>query len=834
MTAARKISALPHCGLLTGVEHLPLVQGGTTVRATLDELPLGTATQAALASLSGTLTAALARKATATAVNVKDAPHSATGDGTTDDTAALLSAIAACGEGQCVLFPPGTYLISTPLSLTRNQTLQGTHTAWWPYDGGNPSTIKSALGFSGAAMLLIQDMEQAGLSQEQDGIRVHNMSFDNNNVGATTDCILLSGQVRDFAMHDVTLSRATGSGVHAVGYTRTSGYVHPKGFNLHRCVSWACHNNGFSLNDTTDTIMFSCLAVSNFANGFFLTGAGECQYFACRSVFNGAAGFVYTGVHTGAVFVSCTTDRNDKNGFVMSATGPYSVVFFGFQARRDGKNGSPGAGGGGFSGLSIQGTVGTLASPVVIDGLIEATGINDDGVTGAVSPQYGISSIYCRFLSVKGNLWGASSAYHDGGGNTTVRFDPANLYTTGGPTAPVRDSSTVAQDYEGALATSPLLSTRVTGDATPQWTIAASGKQTFAGDALLYRSQARTLRTDAAWATGISAQTLASNGAVTVDASTGNVQVVTLQADATSATITNPSPGQTLTLAWQQDATGSRAYAWPPNCSFTNGAAPLAVTSASGRDVVTFYYNGSLWVEVARTSQAHAVPKSLVDAKGDILVGTADNVIARKAVGADETVLVADTATTEGVRWAVPRLSLQQSLMMPTGAIAEVGMGRCTAMTSQAVLTSGTLRLCGLMVLPKGRPINTITMYAGSTAAITPTHQWFALVRVSDLAVLAKTANDLTTPWAGGAAKALTTAAPYTPADHELAWAAVLVVAGTVPTMIGWSVGVAAVVSAPPVLCGNSTAGLTTPASLGATAAAPSAGALTASWGYVS
>lgn len=41
----------------------------------------------------------------------------------------------------------------------------------------------------------------------------------------------------------------------------------------------------------------------------------------------------------------------------------------------------------------------------------------------------------------------------------------------------------------------------------------------------------------------------------------------------------------------------------------------------------------------------------LVDAKGDLLIGTADNTLARKAVGADGTVLTADTASTGGMKW---------------------------------------------------------------------------------------------------------------------------------------------------------------------------------------
>lgn len=48
------------------------------------------------------------------------------------------------------------------------------------------------------------------------------------------------------------------------------------------------------------------------------------------------------------------------------------------------------------------------------------------------------------------------------------------------------------------------------------------------------------------------------------------------------------------------------------------------------------------------------IPKSLVDTKGDLLVGSADNTVIRKAVGSDGTVLTADTASTGGVKWSTP------------------------------------------------------------------------------------------------------------------------------------------------------------------------------------
>jgi hypothetical protein len=54
------------------------------------------------------------------------------------------------------------------------------------------------------------------------------------------------------------------------------------------------------------------------------------------------------------------------------------------------------------------------------------------------------------------------------------------------------------------------------------------------------------------------------------------------------------------------------------------------------------------------TTMATMVPKSLVDAKGDLFTATADNTPARLAVGANGTVLTADSAEATGLKWATP------------------------------------------------------------------------------------------------------------------------------------------------------------------------------------
>lgn len=70
-----------------------------------------------------------------------------------------------------------------------------------------------------------------------------------------------------------------------------------------------------------------------------------------------------------------------------------------------------------------------------------------------------------------------------------------------------------------------------------------------------------------------------------------------------------------------------------------------------------------------------AAIKGLVDAKGDLLAGTADNTLARLAVGANDTALVADSAETTGVKWAA---------LTGAGGVASSVIWRGTAATATA------------------------------------------------------------------------------------------------------------------------------------------------------
>ena len=60
-------------------------------------------------------------------------------------------------------------------------------------------------------------------------------------------------------------------------------------------------------------------------------------------------------------------------------------------------------------------------------------------------------------------------------------------------------------------------------------------------------------------------------------------------------------------------------------------------------------YDGANWLEV---NTGTFIAETLIDAKGDLVVGSADNTAARIAVGTDGFVLTADSAEATGVKWS--------------------------------------------------------------------------------------------------------------------------------------------------------------------------------------
>jgi trimeric autotransporter adhesin len=89
-------------------------------------------------------------------------------------------------------------------------------------------------------------------------------------------------------------------------------------------------------------------------------------------------------------------------------------------------------------------------------------------------------------------------------------------------------------------------------------------------------------------------------------------------------------------------------------------------------------------------ADASGIPATIFDAKGDLIAASAADTAARLAVGANNTVLTADSSTATGLKWATPSSGLTWTLLNAGG----------TALTGSATVTvSGISDKESLMVI---------------------------------------------------------------------------------------------------------------------------------------
>jgi hypothetical protein len=95
----------------------------------------------------------------------------------------------------------------------------------------------------------------------------------------------------------------------------------------------------------------------------------------------------------------------------------------------------------------------------------------------------------------------------------------------------------------------------------------------------------------------------------------------------------------------------------------------------------------------SKIGSASAINPTIVDAKGDIVAATAADTVARLAVGANDTVLTADSSTATGLKWATPAAGANWSLLNAGG----------TALTGATTITvSGISNKDKIMILVAG------------------------------------------------------------------------------------------------------------------------------------
>jgi hypothetical protein len=113
----------------------------------------------------------------------------------------------------------------------------------------------------------------------------------------------------------------------------------------------------------------------------------------------------------------------------------------------------------------------------------------------------------------------------------------------------------------------------------------------------------------------------------------------------------------------------------------TNGTSVVLTTGALVGDSLTIISFATF--DVANTyTQAQAdalfIADTIVDAKGDIIAATAADTVSRLAVGANDTVLTADSSTATGLKWATPGAAATSYALINTGGTALTGASTIT------------------------------------------------------------------------------------------------------------------------------------------------------------
>jgi hypothetical protein len=82
------------------------------------------------------------------------------------------------------------------------------------------------------------------------------------------------------------------------------------------------------------------------------------------------------------------------------------------------------------------------------------------------------------------------------------------------------------------------------------------------------------------------------------------------------------------------------------------------------------YTLNDLQGQITGLDPAGSVSKSIIDAKGDLLVGSANDTVDNLSLGTNGYILTVDTAQTLGVKWAAPSVTTSNSVTLTNKTIA--------------------------------------------------------------------------------------------------------------------------------------------------------------------
>lgn len=357
--------------------------------------------------------------------------YGAVGDGTTDDTAHIQSALNAAPPGATV-YLSGNHFVTAPIKVPPQVRLTGANGAH--LDQAALATLYPSATFSGVAVILVEDQTSGGYSRVSNEQHITNLSIDFTHVPTSNvvDGIQILGFVSGGVLENIGINGPTAYGVNFV--SNASGIA--SSWRAFR-VSVIFANGTYGINATIyDSSWVDCEAKNCASNGWQVGNSVNSTFVTCRADNNTTNGFYFdsgdgsTGYVGGPIFVGCSTNRNGQNGVLIpsAANGHMPISFNGCRFQRDGSTSTSA----GYAGVNVNGST----QPVMLNGCQVTPGTNSDG-SGNNSPQYGLTSMNGNVF-IQGGVWhGASFGIQDGGGNTNFVRGLGIIERTGTTAAPV-------------------------------------------------------------------------------------------------------------------------------------------------------------------------------------------------------------------------------------------------------------------------------------------------------------------------------------------------------------------------------------------------------------
>lgn len=220
--------------------------------------------------------------------DVTHADFGATGDGVTDDTAAIQAAIDSLTSGGIVFLPEGDYLISAPVNLTTLDT--------------DPGIIFKGAG-TGRLGVETTHVTRILNSADTDGLVTRSLG----------GCV-----IQDLTIEDTNGARTTGAGI-LMQRTASAG----QSSVIIKNVQVQGHQDGIRLVWSQQTVLDNVICMDAVRDGFRLEDAagGNGTSTTFRNCFANACGndgFSQTG-HTYTLYENCASDAPGQHGYSLAA-----------------------------------------------------------------------------------------------------------------------------------------------------------------------------------------------------------------------------------------------------------------------------------------------------------------------------------------------------------------------------------------------------------------------------------------------------------------------------------------------------------------------------------